>query len=74
MIAMAMGDHGARHGDGRIAYSIRDAVKRGYRGYAVMEPHLRGGGPTGGYTGPDLFPAAVEAFRKILQECGGKEE
>ena len=35
-------------GDGKIEYSIRDAVKQGYKGYAVMEPHLRGGGPTGG--------------------------
>lgn len=60
-------------GDGNIAHSIRDAVKMGYQGYAVMEPHLRGGGPTGGVTGPDLFPLAVEAFRKILRDCGGKE-
>lgn len=63
----------AGHGDGRIAHSIRDAVKRGYDGFAVLEPHLRGGGPTGGITGPDLFPVAVEAFRKILRDCGGKE-
>lgn len=63
----------AGHGDGRIAYSIADAVKRGYKGFAVMEPHLRGGGPTGGVTGPDLFPVAVEAFRKILRECGATE-
>jgi len=60
-------------GDGKIEYSIRDAVKRGYKGFAVMEPHLRGGGPTGGVTGPDLFPYAVEAFRKILRDCGGVE-
>jgi sugar phosphate isomerase/epimerase len=60
-------------GDGNIPYSIRDAVKRGYNGYCVMEPHLRGGGPTGGVSGPDLFPLAVEAFRKILRDCGAKE-
>jgi sugar phosphate isomerase/epimerase len=60
-------------GDGDIAYSIRDAVTRGYDGFATMEPHLRGGGPTGGVTGPDLFPYAVEAFRKILADCGGQE-
>jgi hypothetical protein len=24
-------------------------------------------------TGPDLFPVAVEAFRKILRDCGAKE-
>jgi 3-dehydroshikimate dehydratase len=75
------GGHAAGHehgviagwGDGHIAHSIRDAVKRGYRGFAVMEPHLRGGGPTGGHTGPDLFPAAAEAFRKIMADCGAKE-
>lgn len=67
-------DHGvlAGHGDGNIPHSIRDAVKRGYRGYAVLEPHLRGGGPTGGVTGPDLFPVAVDAFRKIADEAGGQ--
>ena len=60
-------------GHGQIAYSITDAVKRGYHGFCVMEPHLRGGGPTGGVTGPDLFPLAVEAFRTILRNCGAKE-
>ena len=44
----------------------------GYKGFAVMEPHLRGGGPTGGITGPDLFPIAVQAFRKIVDEAGGQ--
>jgi len=63
----------AGHGDGNIPHSIRDAVARGYHGYAVMEPHLRGGGPTGGVTGPDLFAPAVEAFRAILRDCGGQE-
>ena len=63
----------AGHGDGQIPHSIADAVKRGYVGFATMEPHLRGGGPTGGVTGPDLFPVAVEAFRKILFAAGGKE-
>ena len=68
-------EHGviAGTGDGNIPHSIRDAVRMGYSGYAVMEPHLRGGGPTGGVTGPDLFPFAVEAFRKILRDAGGQE-
>ena len=60
-------------GDGRIEVSTGDAVKRGYNGFAVMEPHLRGGGPTGGVTGPDLFPYAVEAFRAIVRNAGGVE-
>ncbi len=75
------GGHAAGHeygmiagtGDGHIAHSITGAVAMGYKGYAVMEPHLRGGGPTGGITGPDLFPYAVEAFRAILKDCGGQE-
>jgi 3-dehydroshikimate dehydratase len=75
------GGHAAGHdygliagkGDGNIAHSIRAAVAMGYRGFAVMEPHLRGGGPTGGITGGDLFPYAVEAFRAILKSCGGVE-
>ena len=75
------GGHAAGHeygviagtGDGHIAHSIKGAVAMGYTGFATMEPHLRGGGPTGGVTGPDLFPYAVEAFRAILKNCGGKE-
>jgi sugar phosphate isomerase/epimerase len=75
------GGHAAGHdygvlagsGDGNIPHSIRAAVAMGYDGFAVMEPHLRGGGPTGGITGADLFPCAVEAFRSILRECGGSE-
>ena len=75
------GGHAAGHeygviagtGDGHIDHSIKGAVAMGYKGYAVMEPHLRGGGPTGGITGPDLFPYATDAFRAILKKCGGTE-
>ncbi len=75
------GGHAAGHdygviagtGDGQVAHSISGAVASGYKGFATMEPHLRGGGPTGGITGPDLFPCAVEAFRAILKSCGGQE-
>jgi sugar phosphate isomerase/epimerase len=57
-------------GQGRIPESIADAVKLGYDGFATMEPHLLGGGPTGGVTGPDLFPKAVAAFKGILDQTG----
>lgn len=75
------GGHAAGHdygviagtGDGNIAHSIKGAVAMGYDGFATMEPHLRGGGPTGGITGPDLFPYATDAFRAILTNCGGEE-
>jgi sugar phosphate isomerase/epimerase len=62
----------AGEGDGRIPEVIADAVSRGYRGFATLEPHLLGGGPTGGVTGPELFPKAVEAFRAILDKAGAK--
>ena len=67
-------EHGsiAGEGQGRIPEVIADAVKRGYDGFATMEPHLLRGGPTGGVTGPELFPKAVAAFKAIVERAGGK--
>ncbi|HEY8506432.1 MAG TPA: sugar phosphate isomerase/epimerase, partial [Gemmataceae bacterium] len=64
----------AGHGDGQVERVIADAVKRGYDGFATLEPHLRGGGPTGGVTGPDLFPVAIEAFREVMRKAGAQEK
>ncbi|HMP03932.1 MAG TPA: sugar phosphate isomerase/epimerase family protein [Gemmatales bacterium] len=64
--------HGETHGrlagtgQGRIAEVLADAASHDYQGFVTLEPHLRGGGPTGGYTGADLFPAAVAALRRLL--------
>jgi hypothetical protein len=49
---------------------MADAVKMNYDGYATLEPHLLGGGPTGGVTGPELFPKAAAAFKKVLDSVG----
>jgi sugar phosphate isomerase/epimerase len=62
----------AGEGQGRIPEVIADAVKMGYKGFATLEPHLLGGGPTGGVTGPELFPKAVAAFKRILDRAGAK--
>ncbi len=69
---VAGAQHGslAGEGQGRIPEVIADAVKRGYDGFATLEPHLLGGGPTGGVTGPELFPKAVAAFKTILDRAG----
>ncbi len=70
--------HGQPHGslagagDGRIPEVMAEAVKMGYDGFATMEPHLLGGGPTGGVTGPELFPKAVAAFKKVLDTAGAQ--
>ena len=53
---------------------MADAVARGFDGFATLEPHLLGGGPTGGVTGPELFPKAVEAFRKVLNAAGAEHQ
>ena len=67
-------EHGsiAGEGQGQIPAIIADAVKMGYQGFATLEPHLLGGGPTGGVTGPELFPKAVAAFKKIVEAAGGR--
>ena len=62
----------AGEGEGRWLEVLKDAVSRGYSGFATLEPHLLGGGPTGGVTGPDLFPKAVKSARKIIHEAGGR--
>lgn len=59
-------------GQGQIPTVIADAVAMKYTGYATMEPHLLGGGPTGGVTGPELFPKAIAAFKRILETAGAK--
>ena len=65
-------EHGrpAGEGHGRVAEVMADAVKRKYEGFATLEPHLLGGGPTGGVTGPELFPKAAAAFKKVLDKAG----
>jgi sugar phosphate isomerase/epimerase len=60
----------AGEGHGRIAEVMADAVAMQYDGFATLEPHLLGGGPTGGVTGPELFPKAVAAFKGILDRVG----
>jgi sugar phosphate isomerase/epimerase len=73
---IANANHGslAGEGQGRIPDVIADAVRMGYTGFATMEPHLLGGGPTGGVTGAELFPQAVAAFKKILDGAGAKHQ
>lgn len=64
----------AGEGQGRIRDVLADATARGYAGFATLEPHLLGGGPTGGVTGEKLFPKAVEALRNVMNEVGAVED
>jgi 3-dehydroshikimate dehydratase len=69
-------DHGslAGQGDGQMETILREAHQMNYVGFATLEPHLLGGGPTGGVTGPELFPKAVQALRDILDRVGAKHQ
>lgn len=64
--------HGCLMGEGGGQWPtvLAEAVKEGYSGFATLEPHLLGGGPTGGVTGPELFPKAVAAARAVLEKSG----
>ena len=62
----------AGEGHGRIANVMADAVAMNYDGFATLEPHLLGGGPTGGVTGPELFPKAAAAFKSVLDQVGAQ--
>jgi len=59
-------------GQGRIAEVMAAATAMKYEGFATLEPHLLGGGPTGGVTGPELFPQAVAAYKKVLDQVGAQ--
>jgi sugar phosphate isomerase/epimerase len=59
-------------GDGRWPGVLAEATRAGYDGFATLEPHLLGGGPTGGVTGPELFPKAVSAFTAVLDRLGAR--
>jgi 3-dehydroshikimate dehydratase len=67
---------GERHGclagagQGRLPEVMAEASAAKYDGFATLEPHLLGGGPTGGVTGPELFPQAAAAYRNILDRVG----
>jgi sugar phosphate isomerase/epimerase len=62
----------AGEGHGRIPEVMAEAVAMNYDGFAVLEPHLLGGGPTGGVTGPELFPQAAAAFKRVLDQVGAR--
>lgn len=62
----------AGEGQGRISEVMAEAVASNYDGFATLEPHLLGGGPTGGVTGPELFPKAVAAYKKVLDQVGAQ--
>ncbi len=60
----------AGQGDGEIPELIAALKERGFSGFATMEPHLMEGGQFAGFSGPERFEEAVEAFRGVCDQAG----
>jgi sugar phosphate isomerase/epimerase len=60
----------AGEGEGQIPRLIADAVRTGYRGFCVLEPHLVVAEQSYGFTGPDRFGDAARALQAGLQREG----
>ena len=60
----------AGQGDGEVAETIRALAADGYDGFFSLEPHLSQAHSLGGFSGPDLFTEAWQAFTNLLQAEG----
>ncbi|AMV39843.1 sugar phosphate isomerase/epimerase family protein [Planctomyces sp. SH-PL62] len=58
----------AGEGDGQIPRLLEDAVRTGYDGFVVLEPHLIVAELSYGFTGPERFADAANALKRILDE------
>jgi sugar phosphate isomerase/epimerase len=60
----------AGQGDGEVAQTMRALHHDGFDGFFSLEPHLSAGTAVGGFSGPDLFRAAWQAFTDMLTAEG----
>ena len=60
----------AGEGDGQIREAITALREDGYDGFFSLEPHLASAGTYSGFSGPDMFRTAVQAFKGLLSEQG----
>lgn len=59
----------AGEGHGQIPETIKALRDSNFSGFFSLEPHLRAAGTYSGFSGPDLFKKAAQAFKKILEEA-----
>ena len=57
----------AGRGDGEMVDTIRALRQDGYDGFFSLEPHLSQTHSLGGFSGPDLFTEAWQAFTDLLK-------
>ena len=60
----------AGEGDGDVAETLRALHHDGFDGFFSLEPHLATGHATGGFSGPEQFRRAWEAFTRLLKTEG----
>ncbi len=60
----------AGEGDGQLRETFAALRESGFDGFFSLEPHLKAGGKFGGFSGPDLFRTAAQAFKGVLGEQG----
>ncbi len=60
----------AGQGDAEFPALIKALAKRGFSGFATMEPHLMKGGQFSGFSGSKRFNEAVKAFRSLCDDAG----
>ena len=58
----------AGQGDGDLRTTIVALRDSGFDGFFSLEPHLASAGKFSGFSGPDLFRTAVQAFKGILSD------
>ncbi|MDQ8705402.1 sugar phosphate isomerase/epimerase family protein [Streptomyces sp. LHD-70] len=60
----------AGRGDGELVETVRALREDGFDGFFSLEPHLSQAHSLGGFSGPDLFTEAWQAFTDILKSEG----
>jgi len=60
----------AGRGDGEMVATLRALHRDGFDGYFSLEPHLSQAHALGGFSGPDLFTEAWQAFTDLLRAEG----
>lgn len=58
----------AGKGDGEWPATIAALRDSGFDGFFSLEPHLQEAGPFAGFSGPNLFGVAAQAFKALLRE------
>lgn len=62
----------AGRGDGEISETLRALRRDGFTGFFSLEPHLSQTHQLGGFSGPELFTEAFDAFTQILRAEGAE--